>query len=168
MSESRGFGALRDTNRRFVEHDVDAFHGARHQVHIADVAVDDRHFARRECRFEILAATARQIVQNDDLAESFGDQPVGDVRSDQSCPACHQRSFVVHPFHFLISPTIAAPHYPRSFVRASTRGRARIRSRRVRGHFRVVMRSYARECVQFCARRRRRPQAAPRGRLGWN
>ena len=51
---------------------------------------------KRRALFQVLLAAARQVVEDDDVLEAFGDQAIGDVRADQTRAAGDQRSFVIH------------------------------------------------------------------------
>ena len=84
MREPRVFRAVRDADRRFVEDDVNAFHDFPDGVQVADVTLDEGDFPAGEGRFEVLVAAPRQVVQDHDFLETFRDQGIGDVGTDES------------------------------------------------------------------------------------
>jgi len=74
MGEPRVFRALGDSNRRFVENDVNAFHGSTDEIEVADIALYNRHLAGRDRGFEIVASSAGQVIEHNNLFDAFRHQ----------------------------------------------------------------------------------------------
>ena len=79
MGQARVFGALSDTNRRFVKHDIDPFHDLAHEMRVADVPLDQAHITDCSSGFKVAVSSPGEVVKNHDFASAFGGKPVGDM-----------------------------------------------------------------------------------------
>src|SRR5580765_2926530 len=83
LRQARIVGAVCDPNGRLMKYDADALHGAGHGVGIADAALDDSYPPGGARLAQVLAAPAREIVEDDNLGRTGAQQLVGDMGSDQ-------------------------------------------------------------------------------------
>lgn len=94
VSEAGIFGALRDSDRGFVEDDVDAVHDVADVLSVPDVAFDEGDFAGSAGGVEVLHAAAGEVIEDDDFFEAVGDELVGDVGTDQAGAAGDESTLV--------------------------------------------------------------------------
>ncbi len=92
-AEAGLLGAVGDPQSCLMEHNIGVRHEPAHQLRVADVAFQKRHFGARQRRRQILPASADEIVQRQDAAAILAGQTVDDVRADESGAARHQYSF---------------------------------------------------------------------------
>ena len=77
-----------------MEDDIDALHDVVHQRAVADIAFDDGDGAPAGGRRDVLAPTAREIVEDDDFRHVLENQPVDDMRTDETRAAGDERTCV--------------------------------------------------------------------------
>ena len=75
--------ALSNAYRRLVKHDVDVPHGVSYDAGITDVPFNNNDITMLTRPRQVLAPPPDKIVEDDNLLHVFGDQLVGNVRTDQ-------------------------------------------------------------------------------------
>ena len=94
--ESRFLRALRDPHRRLVEDDIDPTRQLGDELAVADVALDQPDGPVGERPGEVLAPSAHEVVEHDDLSRAGLHELIGDVRADRARSAGDQRALIAH------------------------------------------------------------------------
>ena len=76
-------GALRQSDRRQVEQEVDPLHGLSESGAIPNVGLNERDLTLSASAGQILDAATAQIIEDDDFAGAGADEQIGDVRANE-------------------------------------------------------------------------------------